>query len=441
MSVERTAPPLLATTEQTATPCEKRVSLSGCYDGRQGICRSMKTDVELLQEYLVSKSESAFTELVQRHFALVYCVASRRLRGDAHLAEDVAQSVFNDLARKAHTLRDRATLGGWLYLSANAASAAVIRREGRRMARETTFHDMQTTLSPENDHPNWTQLRPVIDDAIIALREEDREAVVLRFFEQRSFADIGATLCVTEEAARKRVHRALEKLRETLQQRGVTSTGAALGIALAALGTVSSPTALSAKVAANALASHGVSAGAGAAGIVFSAVLPAAALIIGGWLVFTQRQANQELRSELARFNSEKASIVALRAENQERARRIAQAEVLRQQSSTRNPGPDSRYNPMTPLAEGRPISADIGVTESGRVTFGGKPVTLKEFIDLLRYVQATADPEARVIVRGAGAPSSAMAWVIEEARRAGVRHLTVESDAKPEAKFATWWF
>jgi RNA polymerase sigma factor (sigma-70 family) len=401
----------------------------------------MKTDVELLQEYLGSKSESAFTELVQRHFGLVYSVASRRLRGDAHLAEDVAQSVFNDLARKAHSLRNRATLGGWLYLSANTASAAVIRREGRRLARETTAHDMQTTLSRENDQPNWTQLRPVIDDAIIALREGDREAVVLRFFEQRSFADIGATLCVTEEGARKRVHRALEKLRETLQQRGVTSTGAALGVALAALGTVSSPTALSAKVAANALASHGLSAGAGAAGIVFSAALPAAVLIIGGWLVFTQRQANQELRAELAHFHPGTASIAALRAENQERPRPIAQAEVVRPPSSTGNSRPESHHNGMPASAAGRPISADIGVTESGALTFGGKPVTLKEFIDLLRYVQTTADPEARVIVRGARAPSSAMTWVVEEARRAGVRHLTVESDAKPDATFATWWF
>lgn len=440
MSVERTGPLLLATTEQTPTPGEKQFSLSGCYDGRQGICRCMKTDFELLQEYLGSKSESAFTELVQRHFGLVYSVASRRLRGDAHLAEDVAQSVFNDLARKAHTLRNRATLGGWLYLSANTASAAVLRREGRRLARETTAHDMQTTFSPENDQPSWTQLRPVIDDAIIALREEDREAVVLRFFQQRSFADIGATLCVTEEAARKRVHRALEKLRETLQQRGVTSTSAALGVALAALGTISSPTALSAKVAANALASHGVSAGAGAGSIVMSA-LPAAALIIGGWLVFTQHQANQALRAELAGFNSEKVSIAALRAENQERARRIAETEALRQPSSTRNPGPESRHNLMPASAAGRPISAEIGVTASGALTFGGKPVSLKEFIDLLRYVQTTADPEARVIVRGPGAPSSAMTWVVEEARRAGIRHLTVESDAKPDTKFATWWF
>jgi hypothetical protein len=112
----------------------------------------MKTDVELLEEYVVSKSESAFTELVQRHFRLVYSVASRRLRDDAHLAEDVAQTVFNDLARKALKLQDRATLGGWLYISANTASAAVARREGRRMVRETAAHDMQTTVSSEKPY-------------------------------------------------------------------------------------------------------------------------------------------------------------------------------------------------------------------------------------------------------------------------------------------------
>jgi hypothetical protein len=95
----------------------------------------------------------------------------------------------------------------------------------------------------------------------------------------------------------------------------------------------------------------------------------------------------------------------------------------------------------MAASAANRTISAEMGVTAKGAPTFGGKPVTLKEFVDLLRYVQATAGPEGRVNMRGAGASFSAMSWAIEEARRAGVQHLTVESDAKPDAKFASWWF
>src|SRR5438094_873530 len=125
----------------------------------------MNTDSELLRQYLEQKSEAAFAELVQRHVGLVYSVALRRVGGDAQLAEDVTQTVFNDLARKAAMLRQRATLGGWLYLSAHVASAAVVRSERRRKAREIAAHDMQTTLAPAESDPDWTQLRPVIDDA------------------------------------------------------------------------------------------------------------------------------------------------------------------------------------------------------------------------------------------------------------------------------------
>src|SRR3954470_21076544 len=103
----------------------------------------MNSDSELLRRYVEEKSEAAFSELVQRHIGLVYSVALRRVGGDAHLAEDVTQTVFNDLARKASTLRDRATLGGWLYLSAHHASAAIVRTEHRRKAREMIAHDMQ----------------------------------------------------------------------------------------------------------------------------------------------------------------------------------------------------------------------------------------------------------------------------------------------------------
>src|SRR5204863_102047 len=121
---------------------------------------------------------------------------------------------------------------------------AVVRSERRRKAREIAAHDMQHTLSSTEPDPDWTQLRPEIDDAILQLEEADREAVVLRFFEKRRFTEVGAVLRVTEEAARKRVDRALEKLRAILLRRGVTSTAAALGIALTTIPSTSAPAGL-----------------------------------------------------------------------------------------------------------------------------------------------------------------------------------------------------
>jgi RNA polymerase sigma factor (sigma-70 family) len=176
----------------------------------------MNTDSELLRRYVEERSEPAFTEVVQRHVGLVYSVALRRVGGDAHLAEDVAQKVFCDLARKASALTGRPTLAGWLYASAHLASAAMVRSERRRKAREIEAHLMQTTLSSPESDAEWTRLRPVLDDAFVALKEEEREVIALRFFEKRSFAEIGATLRVTEEAARKRVDRVLDKLRAVL---------------------------------------------------------------------------------------------------------------------------------------------------------------------------------------------------------------------------------
>ncbi len=134
----------------------------------------MTADSDLLRRYVDEKSEAAFTELVQRHVGLVYSVALRRVGGDAHLAEDVAQKVFADLARKAATLRERPALGGWLYASAHLASAAVVRSERRRKERETAAQFMQATLSSSDAEPDWTRLGPVIDDVVVGLKDDDR---------------------------------------------------------------------------------------------------------------------------------------------------------------------------------------------------------------------------------------------------------------------------
>src|SRR5665213_2223406 len=184
----------------------------------------MTPDPELLARFARTNSEDAFAELVKRHVNLVFSAALRQVNGDEHLAKDVAQTVFTDLARKADSLARRESLTGWLYTSAHFAAAKIVRTENRRRDREEKFMREPTSkTAPEAD---WEKLRPTLDDAMHELKETDREAVLLRYFENRSFAEVGAKLGLNENAARMRVERALEKLHAHLTKRGVTTAAA-----------------------------------------------------------------------------------------------------------------------------------------------------------------------------------------------------------------------
>jgi RNA polymerase sigma factor (sigma-70 family) len=223
----------------------------------------MTDDAELLRQYAADHSEAAFAELVQRRLDLVYSVALRQVGGDAHLAQDVTQRVFADLARKAAQLAERAVLSGWLYRSAQFAASDVVRSERRRRAREQETDIMRETSSSVTDTVDWDRLRPLLDEAMGELNEEDRDAVALRFFEGRAFAEIGAALRLTEDAARKRVERALGKLHQLLSRRGVTSTTAALGVALTEQAGIAAPAGLAASVVTGALTPVGTGFSAG----------------------------------------------------------------------------------------------------------------------------------------------------------------------------------
>lgn len=214
----------------------------------------MPTDAELLRAYADEKSEAAFGELVRRQVNLVYAVALRQCGGDAYLAEDVTQRVFADLARKARKISGYAMLGGWLFRSAQFAASDVVRAERRRRAREEEAQARQEISRPTAPEADWRKLAPVLDQAIGELPAHDRDAVVLRFFEGRPFGEIGTTLRLTEDAARMRVERALEKLRVALGRRGITSTTTALGVALAGQAGAAAPAGLAGSVTAAALA-------------------------------------------------------------------------------------------------------------------------------------------------------------------------------------------
>lgn len=211
----------------------------------------MPTDADLLARYVDDRDQGAFAELVRRHLGLVYGSALRRT-GRPHLAEEIAQTVFTDLARKAGALRGHPVLTGWLYQGARLAAVHALRTEARRQQLNQSYAAMPDTAPTPEEQADWARLRPVIDEAMDELGERDREAMLLRYFEGLSHAEVGARLSLSENAARMRTERALDKLRGLLGKRGITSTAALAGL-LASESAVAAPAALAASVTSAAL--------------------------------------------------------------------------------------------------------------------------------------------------------------------------------------------
>lgn len=225
----------------------------------------MNEDLVLLRRYVANPAdETAFRALVERHLNFVYSAALRQVNGDVHLAKDVTQLVFTDLARKASALTSHRVLVAWLFVSARYAAAKLVRGERRRQARELAAVKMNEIITSTADEFDWTRLRPVLDQVLSELNEGDREAILLRFFEGRGFAEVGAQLRVNENTARMRVERALDKLRARLGRCGVNSTTGALALGLAQHGVGAAPAGLGAIVSGAALSTLAAGGTAGA---------------------------------------------------------------------------------------------------------------------------------------------------------------------------------
>jgi RNA polymerase sigma factor (sigma-70 family) len=207
---------------------------------------------ELLNQFAREGSESAFAEVVEHHIDLVYAIALRKLNGDTHLAQDVTQLVFSDLARKANSLPGNVILAAWLYRHTTFRACEVLRAEGRRRAREQTAVEMN--LLHEGGDPAWTDLAPALDDAVAQLNARDRDAIVLRFFERHDLRSIGAALGTSEDAVQKRITRALEKLHQILVKSGATLSLASLTTLLGAQTIAAAPAGLAPVICASALA-------------------------------------------------------------------------------------------------------------------------------------------------------------------------------------------
>lgn len=278
----------------------------------------MLEDPELLHRYAEQASDEAFAELVRRHLNLVYSVALRQVGGDVHLAEDVTQQVFAALARKAARLSGRTSLSGWLYRSAHFAASDVVRAERRRKTREQESLLMQPTTHPPLP-VDWERVRPILDTVIAELGERDRDAVSLRFLDGRSFADIATRLRLSENAARMRVERALDKLHAALARRGITSTTTAVGLAVAAQVSTAAPAGLATSV--TGLALGGTASGGGLALLGFftmskitTGIISAAVLALAT-TAFVELRANDRLRTELRTLTADGGDPASLQRE------------------------------------------------------------------------------------------------------------------------------
>jgi RNA polymerase sigma factor (sigma-70 family) len=247
----------------------------------------------LLTAYVTHQSEAAFRGLVERELDLVYGVALRRTGGDEGMAREIAQVVFIDLARKAATLSKEMVIAGWLHRHTCFTAAKMIRTEQRRRQRESTAAMEQESASQEQT-ALWESMAPLLDDVLALLPPEDRDALLLRYLEGRGLHEVGITLGISGNTARMRVNRALEKLRQALHRRGVTSTALALTGALALVPRVQAPEAwagpiagLALKLAPVPLAAGGmVTAGSAGGWLAKGAAVLVAGGLIGGVILY-----------------------------------------------------------------------------------------------------------------------------------------------------------
>ena len=307
---------------------------------------------QLLAEYVECGSEAAFRELVTRHLGLVYSAAIRLVGGDAQLAEDVSQTVFVDLARQARTFSGEVMLGGWLHQHTCFVAANTLRGERRRQSRERQA--MEMTALQDHSEADFSRVAPILDAAITELGEPDRTAILLRFFEQHDFRQIGEMIGSSEDAARMRVSRAREKLELLLKRRGITSTVAALSVVLSAHAVQAVPAGLAASISTAALAGTALSTSTAVAvaktvamTTMQKALVAATVVVAAGTGIYEARQATR-LRADVETLQQRQAplaeeiqrltqalgdatnQVAVLRAENERLGRDAAEILKLR---------------------------------------------------------------------------------------------------------------
>ena len=304
-----------------------------------------ETDLELLRRFTRDQDQDAFTRLVQRHLDLVHTAAFRQVRSP-QLAEEVAQTVFTDLASQAGRLRPDTILTAWLYTVTRRAAISVIRRESRRQAREQLAAQMNELLATPD--PGWNPVEPFLDEAMASLDETDRTALLLRYFENQSLREVGAALGIGEDAAQKRVTRALDRLREKLARRGVTVGAAGFAALLSVHAVQAAPVGLAATITAAALSGTAATTLIPATTDVMTthqktllATTLAAALGAGIWQAIQAARLRQQVQTLQQRQTTHASEFDQLQAERDRLASQIAQARTAQLLAQARpNPAP-----------------------------------------------------------------------------------------------------
>lgn len=370
----------------------------------------MDDSQKLLADYVKNGSELAFRELVVRYINLVHSTALRLVNGDSHLAEDITQIVFVNLARKARTLPQDVMLGGWLHRDACFIAGTTMRGERRRHFRERQAMAMN---SPE-DHTtaNLALVAPILDEAINQLEANDRTAILLRFFEQLEFRAVGEAMGSNEDAARMRVTRALEKLQPLLKNRGVTFSVAVLAAALAAGAVTAAPPGLASTVVETALTS-GVISGVTAAlfkstpmsgfKIAMVCAIAVAVLVVP---VAVQHQSSSKLQAENQALENQVAQLPALQEENQ-------------------------RLSNLVVLANANPELAEKQVLELAKLR--NEVARLRQQNDDMAKLQARA---GRVSGNQAGFTATLIATPGKDVRGRIVTHVTMADFARYIGRF-----
>jgi RNA polymerase sigma factor (sigma-70 family) len=275
---------------------------------------------QLLADYAATGSEAAFRELVSRYIDLVYSAAFRLVDGDTHRAQDVVQTVFLDLSRQAAKLDGPVMLGGWLHRHTCFVALKAMRGERRRQLRERQAAEMNALNSPDAD---FEHLAPVLDEVINELGEEDRKAILLRFYERLDLRSVGEALGASENAAQKRVSRALDELQVMLTRRGVALSAAAVGAALAGQAVSAAPAGLAMGISGTVLAGSTTGSGTVATLTKILMITKAKLAILGAVLVIAaatptlvQHQTQVQLRNENASLRQQVAQLTPLQAEN-----------------------------------------------------------------------------------------------------------------------------
>lgn len=273
----------------------------------------MKTnDTQLMQRFIDAGDHAAFEELVKRYVNVAYSAAMICL-GNEDLAQDACQATFLALAKKANKLPPDLNLGGWIFSTARNLSRNIQRSEIRRIRREQTYVDQMNTSNPSD----WPALAPDIHDTLDRLKKPDRDAIILRFFQDKSLAEVGEALGLSTDAARMKINRALERMNQQLARKGITSTAAALAAALPAHAALAAPTGLASTISTTVLASTGAALTTSTITgsvltimktktIIITAAVAATALVGGG--IYLSNQSKQDISNAEKTASAEEAT-------------------------------------------------------------------------------------------------------------------------------------